>query len=141
MHIYIYALSVQRVNGEHIIIQVWYLIIHRTWLVASSYLYLVAGFTHPCTVYRPYSHKLLTINNYANCPSNFAFARSIYLFHPPIFEKILLRIWSIYNYSSSRSTCRVYSCSPVVTKVTPVRALLSSEYPAVTGGKLQITTV
>ncbi len=24
---------------------------------------------------RPYSHKLLTINNYVNCPSNFAFAR------------------------------------------------------------------
>ncbi len=26
---------------------------------------------------RPYSHKLLTINNYVNCPPNFAFARSI----------------------------------------------------------------
>ncbi len=38
---------------------------------------------------RPYSHKLITINNYVNCPSNFAFARS---FHPPIFEKILMRI-------------------------------------------------
>ncbi len=45
----------------------------------------------------PYSHKLLTINNYVNCPSNFAFARSIYLFHPPIFEKILMRIRSIYG--------------------------------------------
>ncbi len=44
---------------------------------------------------RPYSHKLLTINNYVNCPSNFAFARSIWLFHPPIFEKILMRIRSI----------------------------------------------
>ncbi len=44
---------------------------------------------------RPYSHKLLTINNYVNCPSNFAFARSIYLFHPLIFEKILMRIRSI----------------------------------------------
>ncbi len=41
---------------------------------------------------RPYSHKLLTINNYVNCPSNFAFARSICLFHPPIF---LMRIRSI----------------------------------------------
>ncbi len=40
---------------------------------------------------RPYSHKLLTINNYVNCPSNFAFARSIYL---PIFEKNLMRIRS-----------------------------------------------
>ncbi len=54
---------------------------------------------HSCTVEpslvdtnRPYSHKLLTINNYVNCPPNFAFARSIYLFHPPIFEKILMRI-------------------------------------------------
>ncbi len=46
-------------------------------------------------VYRPYSHKLLTINNYVSCLSNFAFARSIYLFHPPIFEKILMRILSI----------------------------------------------
>ncbi len=46
-------------------------------------------------LYRPYSHKLLTINNYVNCPSNFAFARSIYLFHPLIFEKILMRIQSI----------------------------------------------
>ncbi len=44
---------------------------------------------------RPYSHKLLTINNYVNCPSNFAFGRSIYLFHPPIFEEILMRIRSI----------------------------------------------
>ncbi len=43
----------------------------------------------------PYLHKLLTINNYVNCPSNFAFARSIYLFHPPILEKILMRIRSI----------------------------------------------
>ncbi len=43
----------------------------------------------------PYSHKLLTINNYVNFPSNFAFARSIYLFHPPIFEKIPMRIRSI----------------------------------------------
>ncbi len=34
---------------------------------------------------RPYSHKLLTINNYVNCPSNFAYARSIYLFYPPVF--------------------------------------------------------
>ncbi len=48
----------------------------------------------PCH-YRPYSHKLLTINNYVNCPSNFAYARLIYLFHPPIFEKILMRIRSI----------------------------------------------
>ncbi len=44
---------------------------------------------------RLYSHKLLTINNYVNCPSNFVFARSIYLFHLPIFEKILMRIRSI----------------------------------------------
>ncbi len=49
---------------------------------------------HAC-MYRPYSRKLLTINNYVNCPSNFAFACSIYLFHPPIFEKILMRIPSI----------------------------------------------
>ncbi len=27
---------------------------------------------------RQYSHKLLTINNYVNCPSNFAFARSYF---------------------------------------------------------------
>ncbi len=40
---------------------------------------------------RPLSHKLLTINNYVNCPSNFAFSRSICLFHPPIFEKILMQ--------------------------------------------------
>ncbi len=44
----------------------------------------------PWNRYRPYLHKLLTINNYVNCPSNFAFARSIYLFYPPIFEKILM---------------------------------------------------
>ncbi len=44
---------------------------------------------------RLYSHKLLTINNYVNCPLNFAFARSIYLFHPPIFEEIAMRIRSI----------------------------------------------
>ncbi len=43
------------------------------------------------SVYRPYSHKLPAINNYVNCPSNFAFARSIYLFHPPIFEKSLCK--------------------------------------------------
>ncbi len=48
-----------------------------------------------CLSHRPYSHKLLTINNYVNCPSNFAFACSIYLFHPPIFEKIFVRIRSI----------------------------------------------
>ncbi len=46
----------------------------------------------PVNLYRPYSHKLLTINNYVNCPSNFAFARSIYLFHPPNF---LMQIRSI----------------------------------------------
>ncbi len=39
--------------------------------------------------HRPLPHKLLTINNYENCPSNFVFARSICLFHPPIFEKSL----------------------------------------------------
>ncbi len=39
--------------------------------------------------YRPYSHKGITINNYVNWPSNFAFARSIYLFYPPIFRKFL----------------------------------------------------
>ncbi len=50
---------------------------------------------YPAPSYRPYSHKLLTINNYVNCPLNFAFARSIYLFHPPIFENILMRIRSI----------------------------------------------
>ncbi len=43
----------------------------------------------------PYSHKLLTVNNYVNCPSNFAFAHLIYMFYPPIFEKILIRIQSI----------------------------------------------
>ncbi len=46
---------------------------------------------------RPYSHKLLTINNYVNCPSNFAFARSIYLFHSPIFEIILIQIIMVYS--------------------------------------------
>ncbi len=38
---------------------------------------------------RPYSHKLLTINNYVNCLSNFAFARSIYLFHRQFLRKSL----------------------------------------------------
>ncbi len=49
------------------------------------------------TQYIPYSHKLLTTNNYVNCLSNFVFARSICLFHPPIsiLEKILMRIRSI----------------------------------------------
>ncbi len=42
-------------------------------------------------VNRPLQHKLLTINNYVNCPSNFSFACSIRLFHPPVFEKILMR--------------------------------------------------
>ncbi len=46
---------------------------------------------------RRYSHKLQTINNYVHCPSNFVFARSIYLFHLPIFEKILMRIQSIWR--------------------------------------------
>ncbi len=46
---------------------------------------------------RPYSHKLLTINNYVNCPSNFAFAHSMYLFHLPNFEEILMRIRSIHG--------------------------------------------
>ncbi len=32
---------------------------------------------------RPCSHELLTINNYVNCPSNFAFA---HLFHLSIFD-------------------------------------------------------
>ncbi len=54
---------------------------------------------HTCRYYcrfnRPYLHNLLTISNYVNCPSNFAVARLIYLFHPPIFEKILIRIRSI----------------------------------------------
>ncbi len=57
-------------------------------------------------MYRPY---LLTINNYVNCPSNFAFAHSIYLFHPPIFEKILMRIRSIQLtllIRNSSTTCR-----------------------------------
>ncbi len=67
---------------------------------------------HPC-VYRPYSHKLLTINNYVNCPSNFVFARSIYLFHTPIFEKILMRIRSI-NFV----LVRVCVCTSVCTSVT-----------------------
>ncbi len=44
---------------------------------------------HQIKLLSRYSHKLLTINNYINCPLNFAFARSSYLFHPPIFEKIL----------------------------------------------------
>ncbi len=39
---------------------------------------------------RPLPHKLLTINNYVKCPSKFAFAHSSFLFHPPIFEKILI---------------------------------------------------
>ncbi len=38
---------------------------------------------------RPYSHKGITITNYANCPSTFALAHRIYLFHPPIFRKFL----------------------------------------------------
>ncbi len=61
-------------------------------------------------MYRPCLHKLLTINNYVNCPSNFAFARSIYVFHPPIFEKILTRIRSIISppSSSARSSCIGY---------------------------------
>ncbi len=45
-----------------------------------------------CMYNRPYSHKLLIINNYVNCPPNFGFAR---LIHRPIFEKILMRIRSI----------------------------------------------
>ncbi len=49
--------------------------------------------------YRRYSHKLLTVNNHIKCPSNFAFARLIYLFHPPIFEKILMQIRSILFHS------------------------------------------
>ncbi len=57
--------------------------------------------THEC--YRPYPHKLLTINNYINCLSNFAFSRS---FHLPIFEKILMRIRSI--------ACLYNVCIPVV---------------------------
>ncbi len=44
---------------------------------------------------RPFSHKLLIINNYVNCRLNFAFALLICLFHPLIFEKILMRIRSI----------------------------------------------
>ncbi len=39
---------------------------------------------------RPYLHKGITINNYVNCPLNFTFAHSICLFHPLIFEKILM---------------------------------------------------
>ncbi len=67
--------------------------------------FLKSIITHPASLYvtvgselqsyRPYSHKLLTINNYVNCPSNFAFAHLIYLFHPPIFEKIFMQIRSI----------------------------------------------
>ncbi len=34
-------------------------------------------------VNRPLPHKLLTSNNYVKCPSNFAVALSICLFHPP----------------------------------------------------------
>ncbi len=41
---------------------------------------------------RTYLHKLLTINNYVNCPSNFAFAR---LFRLPILDYIFLRLLSI----------------------------------------------
>ncbi len=48
---------------------------------------------------RPYSHRLLTVNNYVNCPSNFAFARSIYLFHPPILRKSLCE--TVYTDSTS----------------------------------------
>ncbi len=59
--------------------------------------------THLANINRPYLHKLLTINNYLNCPSNFAFARSIYLFHLPIFLKILMRIWSILQIQSNPS--------------------------------------
>ncbi len=44
---------------------------------------------------RPYSHKGITANNYVNCPSIIVFACLICLFHPPIFEKILMRIRSI----------------------------------------------
>ncbi len=40
--------------------------------------------------YRPYSHKEITINNYVNCPSIFAFARLICRFHLPIVMKILM---------------------------------------------------
>ncbi len=39
-----------------------------------------------------YSHKGITINSYVNCISNFVFASSISLFHPPIFENIRMRI-------------------------------------------------
>ncbi len=38
---------------------------------------------------RPYSHKLLTNDNYVNCPSNFEFAGSICLFHRPSLRKSL----------------------------------------------------
>ncbi len=48
--------------------------------------------------YRPYSHKLLTINNYVICPSSFAFARLMYLFNLP-FLKNLIQIRSTYVYS------------------------------------------
>ncbi len=57
--------------------------------------------------HRPYSHKLLTINNYVIWPSNFAFARSICLLHPPIFEKILMRIWSVTHSCSTMEALRL----------------------------------
>ncbi len=44
---------------------------------------------------RPYSHKLLTINNYVNCPSSFALARLNYLFHLPILRKSLCKYGSL----------------------------------------------
>ncbi len=66
--------------------------------LGSARVRLVVPWAYTTFRNRPYSHKLLTINNYVNCLSNFAFARSIYLFHPPIFEKILMRIRSIHHY-------------------------------------------
>ncbi len=53
------------------------------WVALLATCFGIHLISHNLCVNRPYSHKLLTINNYVNCPSNLSFARSIYLFHPP----------------------------------------------------------
>ncbi len=86
---------------------------------------------------RPYSYKLLTVNNYVNCPSNFAFACSIYLFHLLIFEKILMRIRSIKSQPIALAMqYRELECKYIhVRRLSEIGQVCLPSYPACNHGK------
>ncbi len=82
-------------------------------------------------LYRPYLHKGITINNCLNCLSNFAFAHSICLFHPPVnfvrkslFKYGLVTLSALFQ-TSTQGKVRTFSALSTVLRTDGVRGLFA----------------